>query len=128
MDKNLPDLDIEIEVKTRYLEEQSQPELEKYVFIYEIKIFNCGREPLQLLSRHWIITDGNQQVLEVEGSGVVGQQPRIEPGEMYQYTSGTVLETPVGSMSGSYNMITDEGDSYVAQIPEFGLVAPGMLH
>ncbi len=128
MDSNLPDLDIEIEVKTRYLDAQSEPEQEKYVFIYEIKIFNCGREPLQLLSRHWIITDGNQQVLEVEGSGVVGQQPRIEPGEMYQYTSGTVLETPVGSMSGSYNMITDEGDSYVAQIPEFGLVAPGMLH
>jgi ApaG protein len=128
MDEHLPELDIEIEVNTRYLEAESDPELEKYVFIYEIKIFNCGKQSLQLLSRHWIITDGNQQILEVEGSGVVGQQPRIEPGEMYQYTSGTVLETPVGTMRGSYNMITDDGGSFVAQIPEFGLVAPGLLH
>jgi len=122
------DLDIEIEVKTRYLEEESDPVFDKYVFIYEIKIFNCGNEPLQLLSRHWIITDGNQQVLEVEGSGVVGQQPRIEAGEFYEYTSGTVIETPVGTMHGSYDMVTDDGNSYIAEIPEFSLVAPRQLH
>ncbi len=125
---NHSDLDIEIEVETRYLPEESDPGLDKYVFIYEIKIFNCGNQPLQLLGRHWIITDGNQQVLEVEGSGVVGQQPRIEVGEFYQYTSGTVLETPIGSMHGSYDMVTDDGNSFIADIPEFSLVAPGQLH
>jgi ApaG protein len=122
------ELDIEIEVRTQYLAGESAPEIDKYVFIYEIKIFNCGNQPLQLLSRHWIITDGNQQVLEVEGSGVVGQQPRIEVGEFYEYTSGTVLETPIGTMHGKYDMVTDDGNSYVADIPEFSLIAPGQLH
>ncbi len=125
---NDSDLDIEIEVKTRYLAEESDPVVDKYVFIYDVKIFNCGKQALQLLGRHWIITDGNQQVLEVEGSGVVGQQPRIEVGEVYQYTSGTVLETPVGTMHGSYNMVTDDGNSFTAEIPEFSLLAPGLLH
>jgi len=125
---NHSNLDIEIAVETHYLAKESDPGLDKYVFIYEVKIFNCGNQPLQLLSRHWIITDGNQQVLEVEGSGVVGQQPRIEVGEFYEYTSGTVLETPIGTMHGSYNMVTDEGDSFVADIPEFRLIAPDQLH
>lgn len=128
MSSALAKFDIEIVVETQYLPEQSEPDLEKFVFIYKISIHNSGEEALQLISRHWVITDGNQRVLEVDGAGVIGQQPRIEPGETYHYSSGTLLETPLGMMEGTYDMVSDTGESFIAQIPCFHLTAPGMIH
>ncbi|HFB66045.1 MAG TPA: Co2+/Mg2+ efflux protein ApaG [Aeromonadales bacterium] len=128
MSSALAKFEIAIAVETQYLPEQSEPAQEKFVFVYEISIHNRGQEALQLISRHWVITDGNQQVLEVDGAGVIGQQPRIEPGETYRYSSGTLLETPVGMMEGTYDMVSDDGESFIAQIPCFHLTAPGMIH
>lgn len=119
---------IKITVETSYLPEQSAPEEDQFVFVYYITMENLGQEALKLLNRHWIITDGNQKVLEVDGAGVVGQQPRISPGERYEYSSGTLIETPIGTMEGSYEMISDEGESYEAIIPRFHLKAPLMVH
>lgn len=123
-----PDYTLEIQIATRFLDEESEPEREHYVFAYTIRIRNLGRLPAQLVSRHWIITDGNGKVEEVRGEGVVGQQPRIEPGEQFEYTSGAVLETAVGSMQGSYDMVGDDGTRFDAAIPPFTLAAPRTLH
>lgn len=123
-----PDYTLEIQIATRFLDEESEPEREHYVFAYTIRIRNLGRLPAQLVSRHWIITDGNGKVEEVRGEGVVGQQPRIEPGEQFEYTSGAVLETAVGSMQGSYDMVGDDGTRFDASIPPFTLAAPRTLH
>ncbi|NOX43606.1 MAG: Co2+/Mg2+ efflux protein ApaG [Gammaproteobacteria bacterium] len=119
---------IEVIVNTRYLEEQSEPEDNQYVFSYTITLRNTGKQPAQLESRHWIITDANGQIQEVRGEGVVGEKPLLRSGEEYQYTSGAVIETPVGSMRGSYQMIAEDGTKFDAQIPVFTLSLPNILH
>lgn len=119
---------IAVEVETQYLDEQSQPEEERYVFAYTITMRNTGRVAAKLLSRHWIITDGNGTVQEVRGAGVVGEQPHLAPGQWFRYTSGTVLDTPVGTMQGSYQMRADDGHEFAAAIPVFRLSIPKTLH
>jgi len=123
---NLPDIRIDIE--TTYVESESLPDEDRYVFAYTITIRNEGVVPAKLLSRHWVITDANGKVQEVRGEGVVGEQPHLKPGEGFQYTSGTMLETPMGTMSGSYQMVADDGSKFDAQIPEFLLTTPRTLH
>jgi len=119
---------ITVEVETTYIEGQSEPENERYVFSYTITIRNEGGEAAQLLSRHWLITDANGNIQEVKGDGVVGEQPHLKPGEGFQYTSGAMITTPVGSMQGTYQMITDNGDQFDAKIPAFTLAIPRTLH
>ena len=118
---------IRIEVETAYLDEQSDPKEGRYVFSYTITIRNEGSEAARLLTRHWVITDANGKVQEVRGNGVVGEQPHLKPGQGFRYSSGAVLETPVGAMQGSYEMITDEGFRFDAPIPAFRLAMPGIL-
>lgn len=119
---------IDIQVETAYVEEQSRPEQDRYVFAYTITITNCGTLAAKLLSRHWIITDANSKVQEVRGEGVVGEQPHLQPGESYTYTSAAMLETPVGCMEGSYQMVADDGTHFDAPIPVFNLSTPHILH
>jgi len=120
--------DIRVDVKTTYIEEQSSPEQNRYVFAYTITIHNEGEVPAKLLTRHWVISDANGNVQEVHGEGVVGEQPYIKPGSSFKYTSGTVIETPVGSMHGSYQMISDNGSAFDAPIAPFTLSRPNILH
>lgn len=125
----MPDhTDIKINVATRYLAEQSIPAENRFVFAYTITIANQGDEPVRLLSRHWRITDANNRVQEVRGEGVVGEQPLIASGESYRYTSGAMLETAVGTMEGSYTMISASGHDFEAPIAVFSLAQPGVLH
>jgi ApaG protein len=119
---------IDIDVATRYLDDQSEPEQDRYVFAYTIRIRNSGRVPARLLTRHWIITDANGKTEEVEGDGVVGEQPYLRPGEDFQYTSGAVLETDLGTMRGDYQMLADDGTRFAAPIPAFTLTIPRTLH
>ena len=119
---------IHIDVDTAFLNDQSDPSDARYVFAYTITIRNRGRLPAQLLTRRWVITDANGKVQQVEGEGVVGEQPRIMPGKSHRYSSGAVLETPVGTMEGSYEMVDDEGISFDASIPLFRLTVPGILN
>lgn len=128
MSDEIRDQSIQIDVASRYVEEQSAPEQDRYVFAYTVTIRNVGTISAKLLSRHWIITDANGKVQEVRGEGVVGEQPYLRPGEGFQYTSGTMLETPVGSMHGSYQMHTDDGLDFDAEIPIFTLSMPNTLH
>ena len=121
-------LPIRVSVETSYLPEQSDPGSERYVFSYTITIHNTGEEPAKLLRRHWIITDANGKVQEVRGDGVVGEQPHLAPGQGFRYSSGAILETPVGTMEGSYQMVTDEGRAFEAPIAPFRLAMPGILH
>ncbi len=118
---------IRIDVETSYLREQSNPQEQRYVFSYTITIRNEGGLPATLLTRHWRITDANGTVKEVRGEGVVGEQPRLEPGQGFRYSSGAVLETPVGTMQGSYQMVDGEGRRFDAPIPLFRLAMPGIL-
>ena len=120
--------DIDVNVKAVYIEEQSDPEAERYVFAYTVTIQNNGTNTAKLLSRHWIITDADNNTPEVRGDGVVGEQPQIKPGEGFEYTSGTVLDTPVGSMRGSYQMHSENGDHFDAEIPMFTLSVPMILN
>jgi ApaG protein len=120
--------DIKVDVETEYVADQSNPESDRYVFAYTITIRNEGTVASKLLTRHWIITDANGKVQEVRGEGVVGKQPHLRPGEGFQYTSGTLLETPVGSMHGSYQMLADDGTQFDAQITPFTLSQPNALH
>jgi ApaG protein len=117
-----------IDVETDYIEGESSPEEDRYVFSYTITIRNEGNAPAKLLTRHWVITDANGHVQEVKGEGVVGEQPHLNPGEGFKYTSGTILETPVGVMQGSYQMVTDEGEEFDATIDPFRLSIPRVLH
>ncbi len=119
---------IDVKVDTAYIPEQSDPESNRFVFSYTITIANQGRHAARLLTRHWFITDADANVQEVEGEGVVGEQPHLEPGEEFIYTSGAVLETPVGSMYGSYHMLADDGKEFDAPIPPFTLSVPNTLH
>jgi ApaG protein len=118
---------IRVDVETSYLDEQSSPTEQRYVFSYTITIRNEGERAAKLLSRHWIITDANGKVKEVRGEGVVGEQPHLEPGQGFRYSSGAVLETPVGTMQGSYHMIDGEGRRFDAPIAPFRLAIPGIL-
>ena len=120
--------EIGIHVATHFVDEQSEPDVDRYVFAYTITIENRSDVPAQLLSRHWVITDANGKVQEVSGDGVVGEQPKLEPGETFRYSSGAVLETPVGAMQGSYRMHADDGADFDAPIPPFTLAVPGVLH
>jgi len=119
---------ITVDVETDYIEGESSPEEDRYVFSYTITIRNEGNAPAKLLTRHWVITDANGHVQEVKGEGVVGEQPHLNPGEGFKYTSGTILETPVGVMQGSYQMVTDEGEEFDATIDPFRLSIPRVLH
>jgi ApaG protein len=119
---------IEVIAESLYLEEQSDVEEQRFVFAYHIRISNRGDEPVRLISRHWIIADADNQIQEVKGKGVIGEQPRLSPGETFEYSSGTVLTTPVGTMRGSYQMQTDDGTIFEAEIPEFLLSTPRVLH
>jgi len=119
---------IRVDVDTSYLEDQSDPKERRYVFSYTITIRNEGSVPARLLTRHWIITDSNGKVQEVRGEGVVGEQPYLKPGQGFRYSSGAVLETPVGAMQGSYQMVADDGEQFDAPITPFRLAMPGLLH
>jgi len=119
---------IDISVSTQYLQEQSDPANNRYVFAYTIGIENKREQPVKLLSRHWIITDDNDKVEEVRGSGVLGQQPLIEPGQVFHYTSGAVLTTGFGTMQGSYEMLSADGETFAAPIPAFLLSRPLTVH
>jgi ApaG protein len=118
--------DITISTRTAYLADQSDEG--KYVFAYTITIFNSGSVAARLISRHWVITDAEKSVQEVRGNGVVGNQPYLRPGEGFEYTSGTSIDTPVGTMHGSYQMLADDGTEFDAKIPEFTLSMPRTLH
>ena len=119
---------IRVEVETSYLDEQSDPHEHRYVFAYTITIRNDGPTPARLLTRHWVITDANGKVQEVRGDGVVGEQPYLEPGQGFRYSSGAVIETPVGAMQGSYQMVSDDGLAVDSPIPPLRLAIPGVLH
>jgi ApaG protein len=119
---------VEVDVATRYLDRQSEPERSRYVFAYTIDLHNTGSVPAQLVARHWVITDANGKVHEVTGEGVIGQQPWLQPGEHFRYTSGAVLETDLGLMQGSYAMLAEDGTEFQAPVPVFALTVPRTLH
>ena len=120
--------DISVTVTPQYLPEQSEPESQQFVFAYTVRITNNGQQSAQLISRHWIITDGRQQTQEVRGLGVVGQQPLLAPGETFEYTSGCPLPTPVGTMRGTYHCVGENGVPFEVPIQEFVLAMPRTLH
>ncbi|MBU15149.1 MAG: Co2+/Mg2+ efflux protein ApaG [Gammaproteobacteria bacterium] len=119
---------IEIEVNTQYLQEQSDPVNGRYAFAYTIGITNLGEETITLVNRHWRITDDNNRVEEVKGPGVIGQQPEIEPGQSFEYSSGAIIGTETGTMEGSYEMVAANGDKFLAPIPAFLLAPPHTIH
>lgn len=120
--------EIRVSAQPRFITEQSEPERDRYVFAYTITIENAGSVAAQLVSRHWIITDAMGKVEEVRGEGVVGEQPLLLPGERFRYTSGAVLETPLGTMQGSYQMVAEDGVRFDAPIAPFRLAMPNVLH
>jgi ApaG protein len=126
--KSAADCGILIRVKTRYLDKQSDLLNNAHAFSYTINIQNNRDDTVQLLHRHWIITDQNNKVEEVKGKGVVGQQPFIKPGESFEYSSGTIINSTIGDMKGSYTMQTENGENFEAEIPTFILATPDMLH
>lgn len=124
----MADYEFSVTVRTQYLAEQSDPERASYVFAYAITIKNTGQVAAQLISRHWVITDGNNRIEEVRGLGVVGHQPLLQPGEQFEYTSGTALATPQGSMKGEYFFVAEDGTRFETNIEEFVLSLPRTLH
>ncbi len=120
--------EIQVNTQVEYIPEQSSEEQDRYVFAYTITITNTGSIAAQLISRHWIITDATNSVQEVRGLGVVGEQPLLKPGESFEYTSGSAIATPVGTMKGSYQMVAEDGTKFDAQITEFTLSMPRVLH
>ena len=119
---------IDVTALPQYVSDQSDPDAERYIFAYTITLENVGTVAAQLISRHWIITDGNSNVQEVRGLGVIGEQPLLRPGEKYEYTSGCQLDTPVGIMRGTYQMMAEDGTAFEAEIPAFTLAIPRVLH
>ena len=119
---------VEVSVRTEYLENQSLPSEGKYFFSYTVTIKNVGKIPAKLISRHWVITDANERIEEVRGLGVVGEQPRLKTNESFEYTSGTIINTPVGTMYGTYQMVADNGYEFDAKIPMFSLNIPKVLN
>jgi len=122
------DYRINVAVRTQFVPQQSDADASRFVFAYTITLSNSGTVPAKLLTRHWIITDANGKVQEVRGEGVVGEHPHLAPGEAFRYTSGTVLETPIGAMEGSYQMVADDGTRFDAPIAPFRLAVPGVLN
>lgn len=120
--------EISIDVKAAYLADRSEPTRNQYVFAYTITLTNSGSVPAQLISRHWIITDAEHNVQEVKGLGVVGQQPLLQPGEAFEYTSGATLPTAMGTMHGTYQMVAEDGHTFEVPIPSFTLSVPRILH
>lgn len=120
--------EIVVKAEAQYLADQSSEDDERFVFAYRISLTNTGTVPAQLISRHWLITDSQRRVQEVRGLGVVGEQPLLQPGESYEYTSGASIATPVGTMRGSYHMVAEDGTHFDAPIPEFILSVPRVLH
>jgi len=118
---------IRVDVETNYVEEQSDPRERRFVFAYTITLRNEGPTSAKLLSRHWIITDANGKVQEARGDGVVGEQPHLKPGQGFRYSSGTMIETPVGAMQGTYQMVADDGERFDAPIAPFRLAMPGIV-
>ena len=123
-----PRHNIQVSVDTEFLADQSDPDSPRWVFAYHITIRNEGSVSARLLTRHWVITDGEERVQEVHGEGVIGEQPHIAPGQTFSYTSGAILETEVGSMRGSYQMIGEDGTHFDAHVPMFTLAVPHALH
>ena len=119
---------VDVSVVTRYLPDQSQPEHDRFAFAYTITVQNNGKVAAKLLSRHWVITDGDGHVEHVRGEGVVGQQPLIDAGKSHSYSSGTVMTTQVGTMQGTYQMLAEDGKRFDAIIKPFRLAVPGALH
>lgn len=119
---------VSIQVQSVYIVSQSQPEINRYVFAYTISIRNLGREAIQLMSRYWLITNSDGHKTEVQGEGVVGEQPVIQPGTVYRYTSGAILETPMGTMEGYYVMLNDRGENFHVDIPAFRLALPTLIN
>ncbi|MHC1480088.1 Co2+/Mg2+ efflux protein ApaG [Frateuria aurantia] len=119
---------IDVQVQTQFVPDQSRPDDNRYVFAYTVTLRNLGNVGAQLLTRHWIITDANGKTEEVTGEGVVGEQPWMRPGDDFEYTSGAVLETAVGVMTGTYHMLADDGTRFEAPIPPFTLTIPRTLH
>ena len=119
---------IDVSVNTAYLADQSDPSSDRYVFAYTVTIANIGTISAQLISRHWVITDAENVTQEVKGLGVVGEQPLLRPGESFEYTSGTAMATPVGTMRGTYQMVAEDGNKFDAEIPAFTLSMPRVLH
>jgi ApaG protein len=119
---------VTIDVATTYIEGQSSPEANRYVFTYTITIRNQGTSAARLLNRHWLITDANGKTQEVRGEGVIGKQPYLPPGESYEYTSGAAIETPVGAMEGDYEMVDDDGNRFLTPIAPFSLSVPHLVH
>ena len=128
MTPDIQKYNIKVDVETQYIAEQSDPDQERFVFSYTITIRNEGSVPAKLLTRHWIITNANNKTQEVRGDGVVGEQPHLQPGDGFRYTSGTVLETPVGSMHGTYQMVADDGVNFEAEIAPFTRSTPHTIH
>ena len=120
--------EITVTVETRYVEDQSDPEESRFIFAYTVSIRNTGTVPAQLISRHWVIRDSAETVQEVRGLGVVGQQPLLKPDEKFEYTSGCAINTPVGTMHGTYQMVAEDGTQFEADIPEFTIAMPRILH
>ena len=120
--------EVSVSTAARYIADQSDEAKDRFVFSYTVTIHNAGTVPAQLISRHWVITDARNQVQEVRGLGVIGAQPLLKPGENFEYTSGTALTTPVGTMRGSYQMVAEDGTQFDAAIPEFTLSVPRVLH
>jgi len=118
----------EVEVKPRYLPSESDPQARRWVFAYSIEIHNRGSAPARLRNRHWVITDANGERQEVRGRGVVGEEPHIQPGESFRYSSAAVLETPVGSMQGDYEFESESGERFLVSIPVFSLLVPNVVH
>jgi len=126
--KNDQKYSVVVEVRTAYLPEQSDPVSEQYVFAYTITLNNTGSMAAQLISRHWIVDSGEGEIKEVRGLGVVGEQPLLKPGESFEYTSGTVISSIVGSMKGTYQMVAEDGFHFAVEIPGFILSVPRVLH
>lgn len=128
MHRQVSDYRIDVHVQSTYMDDESAPDADRYFFAYTVTIRNLGSIAAQLRTRHWVITDANGKVQEVRGEGVVGEQPHLAPGEGFKYTSGTVIDTPVGSMHGSYQMLADDGVEFEAEIPAFRLAVPTLFH
>ena len=124
----MDDYAFDVDVDTSYLDDESSPDEDRFVFSYTITIRNSGKVPARLVRRHWLITDGEGHTEEVHGDGVVGEQPWLRPGDGFQYVSGVVLGTTVGTMRGSYDIVADDGTEFAAKIPEFTLTIPRTLH
>ena len=124
----MPKYEFSVSVRPQFVPEHSKPDEEQFLFAYTVTIRNTGEVAAQLISRHWVITDANNKVEEVQGLGVVGEQPLLQPGEAFEYTSGCPIATPVGSMRGSYQCVAEDGTRFEAPIPEFLLSMPRTLH